>query len=218
MATTCTNAAARERAASPSDRADGRERLPSPRRRPTRRRRAAPAPPLGRWLGGSAALLIVLAAIAVGVLAWVLRTAAGSAWVVTLVPELKVVAPKGSLLGDFSADRIDITLPGSSGTLRLDRPRWQALDASRGSHGRWLHLTIAALHADRVTSCPARRRRRARRCRRPRRCACRSRSRSASCASTSCASAPTTRRSPCARCAAVCTSATTAARCIASPS
>ena len=61
---------------------------------PRRRRRYA------WWLGGGAALLVVLAAIAVGVLLWALRTAAGSAWVVTLAPQLKVVAPRGSLLGD----------------------------------------------------------------------------------------------------------------------
>jgi len=107
-----------------------------------------------RWLGGGAALLVLLAAIAVGVLVWALRTAAGSAWVVTLAPQLKVVAPRGSLLGDFSAERIDITLPGSSGVLRLDAPRWQALEASRGTAGRWLRLTIASLHADRVSLLP----------------------------------------------------------------
>jgi len=73
---------------------------------------------------------------------------------VTLAPQLKVVAPRGSLLGDFSAERIDITLPGTSGLLRLDAPHWQALEASRGSAGRWLHLTIASLHADRVTLVP----------------------------------------------------------------
>ena len=120
---------------------------------------AAPAPPRRhrpyvRWLGASAALLVVLTAIAVGVLFWALRTAAGSAWVVTLAPQLKVVAPRGSLLGDFSAERIDITLPGTSGVLRLDAPRWQALEASRGTAGRWLGLTIAGLHADRVTLLP----------------------------------------------------------------
>ena len=115
---------------------------------PRRRRRYL------RWLGGGAALLVVLAAIAGGVLVWVLHTAAGSAWVVTLAPQLKVVAPRGSLLGDFSAERIEITLPGTSGVLRLDAPSWQALEASRGSAGRWLHLTIASLHADRVSLLP----------------------------------------------------------------
>jgi len=38
--------------------------------------------------------------------------------------------------------------------LRLDAPRWQALEASRGTAGRWLGLTIASLHADRITLLP----------------------------------------------------------------
>ncbi len=115
---------------------------------PRRRRRYA------WWLGAGAALLAVLVVLAVGVLAWALHTAAGSAWVVTLAPQLKVIAPQGSLLGDFSAERIEITLPGSSGVLRLDAPRWQALEAGRGTAGRWLSLTIASLHADRITLVP----------------------------------------------------------------
>src|SRR5664279_693209 len=111
---------------------------------PAARRRA------WRWLGASAATIVVLIGIAIGLVAWVLHSAGGSAWLATLVPQLKIVAPKGSLLGDFSAERIDITLPGTSGVLRLDAPRWHALDAARGDHGRWLRLTIATLHADRV--------------------------------------------------------------------
>ena len=104
-----------------------------------------------RWLGGSVAALVVLVALALALLWWALRSASGSAWLVTLVPQLTIVAPQGSLLGDFAAERIDITLPGTSGVLRLDAPRWHALDASRGDHGRWLHLRIATLHADRVS-------------------------------------------------------------------
>ncbi len=121
---------------------------PAPVAVPRRRRR------LAWWLGGSAGVLLVLAVVAVGVLVWALRSASGSAWIATLVPQLRIVAPKGSLLGDFSAERIDITLPGTSGVLRLDAPRWQALEASRGSRGRWLHLTIATLHVDRITLLP----------------------------------------------------------------
>ena len=104
-----------------------------------------------RWLGGGAAALVVLVSVALVLLWWAVRSATGSAWLVTLVPQLTIVAPQGSLLGDFAAERIDITLPGTSGVLRLDAPRWHSLDASRGDHGRWLHLTIATLHADRVT-------------------------------------------------------------------
>src|SRR5690349_11867068 len=129
--------------------ADGDASLsPAPAPAPPRRRRAL------RWLGGGALLLVVLAAIGVGVAFWALRTAAGSAWLGTLAPQLKVTAPRASLPGDFAAERIEITLPGTSGVLRLDAPRWQALEAGRGSAGRWLHLTIASLHADRITLLP----------------------------------------------------------------
>ena len=39
--------------------------------------------------------------------------------------------------------------------IRLDAPRWQALRAARGDSGRWLHLRIGALHADRLSWLPA---------------------------------------------------------------
>jgi translocation and assembly module TamB len=104
-----------------------------------------------RWLAASFASLVLLAGALVALVLWALHSAGGSAWLVTLVPQLQVIAPQGSLLGDFAAQRIDITLPGTSGVLRLDAPRWQALAATGGDHGRWLHLTIATLHADRIT-------------------------------------------------------------------
>ena len=99
--------------------------------------------------------IAVLVVAGLGLVVWSLHSAGGSAWLLSLAPRIKVVAPKGSLLGDFSARRIEITLPGTSGVLRLDAPRWQALSATRGDHGRWLHLTIDTLHADRVTVLPA---------------------------------------------------------------
>src|SRR5664279_1102305 len=111
---------------------------------PTRRRRA------WRWLGASATAVVVVVALAIALLAWALQSTTGSAWLVGWLPQVSIVAPKGSLLGDFSAERLDITLPGAL-SLRLDSPRWHALGASRGDHGRWLHLKIDTLHADRVT-------------------------------------------------------------------
>jgi translocation and assembly module TamB len=105
----------------------------------------------GRRLGAGFAAIVVVGGLALALLFWALHNATGSAWVATLVPQLKVTAPQGSLLGDFAAARIDITLPGTSGVLRLDAPRWHGLDATRGDHGRWLHVKIDTLHADRVT-------------------------------------------------------------------
>ena len=114
---------------------------------PRRRRR------LAWWLGGGTAVLVFVAVLAVAALWWALTSTSGSAWLLTLAPQLKVLAPKGSLLGDFAAERLDIEFPGA-GVLRLDAPRWQALSATAGDHGRWLHLKIATLHADRVTWLP----------------------------------------------------------------
>ncbi|HEY4956980.1 MAG TPA: hypothetical protein VII31_04135, partial [Caldimonas sp.] len=111
-----------------------------------------------RWpwlLGVGAATIGVLALLLVGALFWAVHDTTGSAWLLRLAPQLTVVAPKGSLLGDFAAERIDIAFPGS-GVLRLDAPRWHALDASRGDGDRWLHLRIDTLHADRLTWLPAR--------------------------------------------------------------
>ena len=104
-----------------------------------------------RWLGGSVATLIVLVALGLAGLWWAVQSATGTGWLLPLLPRMTIVAPQGSLIGDFAAERIEITLPGTNGVLRLDAPRWHSLDASRGDHGRWLHLTIATLHADRVT-------------------------------------------------------------------
>src|SRR6185437_4932201 len=119
---------------------------------PTPRRRAHR--PL-RWAASFVVAVVVVAAALVGALIWALHDASGSAWLLGHVPRLKVTAPRGSLLGDFAAGRRDIVLPGSAGTIRLDQPRWHALAASPGDHGRWLRLTIDTLHVDRVTILPA---------------------------------------------------------------
>ena len=84
---------------------------------------------------------------------WSLHHPGGSAWLVGLVPRLTVIEPKGSLIGDFAATRVVYDLPGV-GELRLDAPRWHALAAGRGSGGRWLHLVIGTLHADRAVWTP----------------------------------------------------------------
>ena len=124
---------------------------------------ASPASPPPRrskrrlWygLGAAVAIVVVLAIAAGATIYWAVRSTSGTAWLATLVPRLTIVGPKGSLLGDFAAERIDIGLPGTAGTVRLESPRWHALAATRGSDGRWLHLTIDTLHADRVVLLPA---------------------------------------------------------------
>jgi translocation and assembly module TamB len=128
-----------------------------PPRNPARRdnmQRGAPARRWGRrvlvWLGGTLSALVLLVVAIVAALLWALHDAGGSAWLLGRVPQLTVIGPRGSLIGDFAAERVEIAFPGS-GVLRLDAPSWHALAAARGDRGRWLRLRIATLHADRVT-------------------------------------------------------------------
>lgn len=82
------------------------------------------------WIGGLLALLVIglLAAYAGG--RWLLTTEAGARRLLGWVPGLSVEAPSGSLLGDFSARRIEYLLPGD-GLLRVDEPAWRGLGLRR---------------------------------------------------------------------------------------
>ena len=117
----------------------------APKRRPRR---------VARWLAGGLAVVLVLVVAVVAAVLWAVQSASGTGWLLRHVPNVTVTGPRGALIGDFAADRIDVAVPGS-GVLRLDAPRWQGLVASRGDAGRWLHLRIATLHADRVLWLPA---------------------------------------------------------------
>ncbi|MEO8312503.1 MAG: translocation/assembly module TamB domain-containing protein, partial [Caldimonas sp.] len=101
------------------------------------------------WTGAALATLAIVLALALGAVIWSVKHPAGSAWLLGFVPGLTVVEPKGSLVGDFAATRVVYVVPGV-GELRLDAPRWHALAATRGDGGRWLHLVIDTLHADRA--------------------------------------------------------------------
>lgn len=107
-----------------------------------------------RWVGGVVALVVLLIAIGAGLIAWALTTTGGTAWVLGRAPGVTVVAPKGALIGDFSAERLDAALPGT-GTLRLEQPAWQGLRLARGDQGRWALVVIQRLHVDRVTFTPS---------------------------------------------------------------
>jgi translocation and assembly module TamB len=118
--------------------------------------RVAPNASRRLWLvvGSAAAALVVATLAAIAALIWAVHSPTGTAWLLRRAPQLTVVAPRGSLLGDFAAERLDISIRGS-GVLRLDAPRWQALTAARGDRGRWLRLQIDTLHADRLTWLPS---------------------------------------------------------------
>ena len=101
------------------------------------------------WLAGGFAFILLLVALA-SCIAWALRSEAGSAWLLALLPGVQVEQPKGLLLGDFEARRVRLQLPGGSGSLTLANVGWRGLSVGRGDAGRWLHVVIDDLHAGRV--------------------------------------------------------------------
>ncbi len=123
---------------------------------------SAPAPRRrARWrlalasLGG--VLLLAVAAL-VGSAWWTVDSEAGSAWLLArladAVPWVQITAPRGALLGDFSAQRVQINLSGQAGEgdrVVIADLSWRGL-AVRPSDvpALWAHLRFAELHASRV--------------------------------------------------------------------
>jgi translocation and assembly module TamB len=104
----------------------GRPDAPGPAPHGRERAAAAPAagrPPLRLGLAIAIATALLLAA-ALGALAWALGSAQGTAALLRLVPGLSVVAPRGRLLGDFSARQI-AWQSGDGLRLTIDDLRWQ---------------------------------------------------------------------------------------------
>ncbi|MBT9456140.1 MAG: translocation/assembly module TamB domain-containing protein [Burkholderiaceae bacterium] len=97
------------------------------------------------------ALLTALLAIVVGLVLAGLRTAPGTAWLLARAPGLQIEQPEGSLLGDFAARRMTLTLPGIVEPLVLTGLRWQDLTLEySGLTGQWLKVRIAQVRADRL--------------------------------------------------------------------
>lgn len=91
--------------------------------------------------------LLVLVAVGLGTLWWALHQEAATARLLSVLPGVKVVAPRGGLLAGFSAQRVEIDLPHGSKLLLIE-PRWQGVtfrhDASVPAQ---VGVTIDALQA-----------------------------------------------------------------------
>jgi translocation and assembly module TamB len=117
-------------------------------------------PPLPRrrhWLGRLASSLVAYLAGIVGVLGlvgaglwWLLGTEAGSTWLLARVPGLQVSGPSGSLLGGWSAQQVELQLPGEGGRLRLQDPSLGPPQLRAGEGTVWLRIGVDVLQARRI--------------------------------------------------------------------
>ncbi len=105
---------------------------------------------LRRLLLGLLALPVLL--VLIGLTMWAsLHTHRGSSWWLGMLPGVEVTGPQGSLMGDFCADHINITLPASVGRLHLDKLCWKGLQWSAAdAPGAWFHLHLKTLQAQRL--------------------------------------------------------------------
>jgi translocation and assembly module TamB len=112
---------------------------------PSRRRRRG-------WIVALAGLATLGALVVAGVysLWWAAFSEPGSAWLLSKVPGLVIVKPKGALGGDFEAERVEVALPGGDKLVLAD-VGWRGLSLNRfGNASPYLRIVIAALYARRL--------------------------------------------------------------------
>jgi len=117
--------------------------VPAPAAAPPRRSRA------WRWLAGAVGVLLLLAVGLLGTVWWAAHSADATAWLLARVPGLKVTAPKGALMGQFSASGVELKIP-ATGTLRIDDISWRGLRIERAPPGWNLRIAIDRLRAGQV--------------------------------------------------------------------
>jgi translocation and assembly module TamB len=113
----------------------------------------APITPAARRRVRPAVVLLLVVALLAGALAtalwWTLRSEAGTAWLLQQVPGLRVTGPKGRLLGDFEAERIEAALP-RAGVLTLEGAGWRGLRIERAYGQVPWRVVVERLYAARV--------------------------------------------------------------------
>ena len=103
------------------------------------------------WVIGSLVILLVLLLVAAGGgLWWSVRTDAGSAWVLSKLPGLKLEGGRGTIWGDYEADRIEFDIPGG-GKVVLLKAGWHGMRLERAPWTAYqTRVVMSELHAQHV--------------------------------------------------------------------
>jgi len=113
--------------------------------RPRRRWRLALALPAA-LVSAAVAGLVAIAALVV----WSAGSAPGTAWLVAHLPGVRITTASGTLLGDFAAQRVELALPGNTGTLVFDGVAWHGLRLGHSPGHALGGIVIDELRAARV--------------------------------------------------------------------
>jgi translocation and assembly module TamB len=113
-------------------------------------------PLLGMIVGAAGRLaraalgLLALAVLLLGV-AWALaHNEAATSYLLPMLPGVKATQAQGALLGDFKAQRVDVSLP-RGGSLSLIEPTWRSLQIKPDANAPWLiGLDMVSLSAQRL--------------------------------------------------------------------
>ncbi len=97
-------------------------------------------------------LLSVAAALALvaGSLWWLLSTEAGTAWLLARVPVLQISGATGTLFGEFSAQRVEMPLPGEGARLQMQDLGWKRPRLHSAGAKLWLRIGFDEVHVRRI--------------------------------------------------------------------
>ncbi len=136
---------------SPAPQAQQPEPPPAAQPEPAPRRRSAAL----RWAGALAWTLVPIVlglALLWAALWWMLNDERGTRLLLYVVPGVNATATRGSLVGDFAAERIEIALPGAAADrIVISGLRWSGLALGwPQAETSWLRIRADHLQADRV--------------------------------------------------------------------
>ncbi len=117
-----------------------------PAARPRRRFLLNVSISIATYLLGLAAVLGVV----LGTLGWLFTTEGGTAWLLQRVPVVQVMGTRGPLFGNFSAQSVELPLPGEGARLRVQDLSWRQPGFEAVGLAQWFRISLEELRAVRI--------------------------------------------------------------------